>query len=74
MSLLFVKVSFSKILGKPNPTAIMRNIESFSRVCCKSEERVCEDSAVPFIRKLLNGGHESVIEHEKLICTGVKPE
>ncbi len=52
----------------------MRNIESFSRVCCKSEERVCEDSAVPFIRKLLNGGHESVIEHEKLICTGVKPE
>lgn len=55
-----------EILGNPNPSVILRNLESFGRVCYKSEENVTVDSAAPFIRKILKSGHESVIEHEKI--------
>jgi thymidylate synthase (FAD) len=44
----------------------MRNIESYGRVCYKSESVVTHESADPFIRKLIKSGHESVIEHEKI--------
>lgn len=57
---------YFEILGDPNPSAMLRNLESFGRVCYKSEGNITEESAAPFIRKLLKSGHESVIEHEKL--------
>lgn len=60
-----VEPSF-EILGAPNPSAILKNIEEFGRVCYKSEDNITLDSAVPFIRRILKSGHESVIEHEKI--------
>lgn len=57
---------YFEILGNINPSEILRNIESYGRVCYKSESLVTETSAAPFIRKLLKSGHESVIEHEKI--------
>lgn len=57
---------YFEILGNLDPSAMLRNLESFGRVCYKSEGNITEDSAAPFIRKLLKSGHESVIEHEKL--------
>lgn len=60
-----IKPSF-EILGNPNPSAILQNIETFGRVCYKSEENITPESAAPFIRRILKSGHESVIEHEKL--------
>lgn len=42
----------------------LRLIESYGRVCHKSEEHIDEDSAEPFIRKfMIEMGHESVLEH-----------
>lgn len=60
-----IKPSF-EILGGPDPSAILRNIEAFGRVCYKSEGNITPESAAPFIRRILKSGHESVIEHEKL--------
>ncbi|GHU52061.1 thymidylate synthase [Clostridia bacterium] len=49
---------------------ILKNIEKAARVCYKSESS--ENSAENFVKKIINSGHESVIEHEKitvlLIC------
>lgn len=55
-----------EILGNPDSSEILRNIETFGRVCYKSEENITPESAAPFIRRILKSGHESVIEHEKL--------
>lgn len=55
-----------EILGNPNPSTILQNIEAFGRVCYKSEGNITPESAAPFIRKILKSGHESVIEHEKV--------
>lgn len=55
-----------EILGDINPKQILKNIESYGRVCYKSEELITDGSAGPFIRRILENGHESVIEHEKI--------
>jgi len=55
-----------EIMGNINSGEILRNIESYGRVCYKSEGMITEDSAIPFIRRILKSGHESVIEHEKV--------
>ena len=55
-----------EIMGNINPIVILKNIESYGRVCYKSEGLITEDSAIPFIRRILKSGHESVIEHEKI--------
>jgi thymidylate synthase (FAD) len=54
------------ILGTVNSEAILKNIEACGRVCYKSEGLITDDSASPFIRKIIKSGHESVIEHEKI--------
>jgi thymidylate synthase (FAD) len=45
---------------------ILESIEKAGRVCYKSEDRITSDSAKSFIQKILQSGHESVIEHEKI--------
>jgi len=55
-----------QIVGGINPEVIMKNIESFGRVCYKSEQNITDNSAVDFIKKIIKNGHESVIEHEKV--------
>ena len=51
---------------------ILRKIEEAGRVCYKSEGKATEDSAAAFVGKILQSGHESVIEHAsitvKIIC------
>lgn len=41
----------------------MKIIEQAGRVCYKSEVKISTDSAADFIQKILQRGHESVIEH-----------
>lgn len=55
-----------EIIGNINPVEILKNIESYGRVCYKSEGLITDDSAEPFIRRIIKSGHESVIEHEKI--------
>jgi thymidylate synthase (FAD) len=45
---------------------ILESIEKAGRICYKSENKITQDSAKMFIQKILQSGHESVIEHEKI--------
>lgn len=54
-----VQPSF-EILDHSNLTA---TIEIGGRTCYKSEDKVCDGSADPFIEKIKNFKHESVLEH-----------
>lgn len=55
-----------KILTNLDYQAMLRRIEEAGRTCYKSEDKITEASAVPFVRRILKSGHESVIEHESL--------
>ncbi len=60
-----IKPSF-EILDCDDGMEILKKIEKYGRVCYKSENLIDEDSAVRFVRRILDRGHESVIEHEKV--------
>ncbi len=49
-----------------NPEQMLKKIEKAGRTCYKSEDRITGDSAATFIKKIVQSGHESVIEHEKI--------
>lgn len=40
-----------------------RLLESFGRVCYKSEDRITDESAGPFCNRIIESQHESVLEH-----------
>jgi thymidylate synthase (FAD) len=46
---------------------LLEQIERCGRVCYKSEDKITEQSAVPFIRGIVKRGHESVIEMAQLV-------
>ncbi len=45
------------------PDEALEVIERAGRVCYRSEERIGEGTAAPFVRRLIRLGHHSVIEH-----------
>lgn len=45
------------------PAQPLQHIEAAGRTCYKSEEKITPDSAADFVRRILERGHESVIEH-----------
>jgi thymidylate synthase (FAD) len=49
-----------------NGDQILENIERIGRVCYKTEDKITQGSSRKFIKKILENGHESVIEHEKI--------
>ena len=60
-----VKASFQ--LTEPvDPKSIMERLETYGRICYKSESKISGDSADGFIERIIKSGHESVIEHEKI--------
>lgn len=46
------------------PSDIAKYIERAGRVCYKSEDKITDDSAINFCRRLIASGHESVLEHQ----------
>ena len=60
-----IKPSF-EILSFIDSDTILKNIEVAGRTCYKSEDAITSESAPKFIKMLINKGHESVLEHEKL--------
>ena len=46
-----------------NPMDLLQDIERIGRVCYKSEHRITNSSAAPFVRSIIARGHESVLEH-----------
>jgi thymidylate synthase (FAD) len=56
-----------EIVAIDDGQAILKRIEAAGRVCYKSEDKTSDNSAVPFIERILKSGHLSVIEHAS--CT-----
>lgn len=56
----------TELLVTPSYSDMLRTIEFAGRVCYKSEEKITNDSAEEFVRKILKRGHEAVIEHGSL--------
>ena len=42
---------------------IYKQIERVSRVCYKSENKITEDSAKPFVDRMIKSGHGAMLEH-----------
>jgi thymidylate synthase (FAD) len=61
-----------EIVDPIDADAILRKIERAGRTCYKSEDRITAGSAKGFVRRILNSGHHSVIEHTsvtvKFVC------
>lgn len=55
----------AQILFPVDGVQMLKNLERIGRVCYKSEDKITEDSYIPFLGRILRSGHESVIEHEK---------
>lgn len=55
-----------------NGKAIIERLETCGRVCYKSEDKITEDSAIQFLKRIIKSGHEAVLEHcsitVKFIC------
>ena len=51
------------ILSEFNREYILKLIESAGRTCYRSEDKITEDSASDFVRRIVRSGHLSVIEH-----------
>lgn len=47
----------------PGRKTLLRRLERYGRVCYKSEHKTTTDSYVEFIKRLINRGHISVLEH-----------
>ena len=46
-----------------DPMDLLQDVERIGRVCYKSEHRITNSSAAPFVRNIITRGHESVLEH-----------
>jgi len=46
--------------------SMLKNIERAGRTCYKSEDKITNESAPKFVEMIINHGHESVLEHEKI--------
>jgi len=61
-----------EILWMTEGNEILKRIELAGRTCYKSEDKIDDVSAQKFVKRILNAGHHSVIEHiyitVKFIC------
>ncbi len=42
---------------------VLKALEVAGRTCYKSEEKITDESAISFVKKLIDRGHEAMIEH-----------
>lgn len=56
-----------EIVAIDDGQAILKRLEAAGRVCYKSEDKASDNSAAPFVDRILRSGHLSVIEHAS--CT-----
>lgn len=57
---------YYEILSKIEGKEMLKSIERAGRTCYKSEDQIIDESAEKFIKMLIERGHESVLEHEKI--------
>jgi len=54
--------------------ASLKFIEMAGRTCYKSEDKITEDSAEGFVRKLIKAGHLAMVEHSNFVVRMRQPE
>lgn len=54
----------AEIITEENP---LKRIELAGRVCYKSEDKITESSAAPFVKRLIERGHLSPLEHARIL-------
>lgn len=58
-----IKPSFEIIEQQPGLEGIYKQIELAGRICYRSSNKITEDSAKPFVDRMIKSGHHSVLEH-----------
>lgn len=56
-----------EILTPIDTDEALKLIENVGRTCYKSEDKITEESALPFVSGIIKRGHEAVIEHHSFI-------
>ncbi len=59
----FIEPSFEILSEDFTRENVLKTIERAARTCYKSEEKICEGSAVKMLNNLIKRGHEAMIEH-----------
>lgn len=58
-----INPSVNLIKQNPGLSGIYQIIEKIGRVCYKSEDKITEDSAKPFVDRMIKSGHNAMLEH-----------
>lgn len=58
-----IKPSFSIWDQQEGLEGVYKQIEHAGRVCYKSEDKITEDSAKPFVDRMIKSGHGAMLEH-----------
>ena len=58
-----IKPSFEIIEQQPGLEGIYKQIELAGRICYRSSNKITENSAKPFVDRMIKSGHHSVLEH-----------
>lgn len=58
-----IKPSFEVWHQPSSLEGIYKHIEHVGRVCYKSEDKITEDSAKPFVDRMIKSGHGAMLEH-----------
>lgn len=64
-----IKPSYKIIEQEPGINGIYKMIEHAGRVCYKSEDKITEDSAKPFVDRMIKSGHGAMLEHGTVYLT-----
>ncbi|MCM1226109.1 MAG: FAD-dependent thymidylate synthase [Clostridium sp.] len=59
----FIEPSFEILSEDFTRENVLKTIERAARTCYKSEDKICEGSAVKMLNNLIKRGHEAMIEH-----------
>lgn len=59
----FIEQSFEILTPNYSRDEVLKQIELAARTCYKSEDRICEGSASKLVSKLVQLGHEAMLEH-----------
>lgn len=58
-----IKPNFEILEQGPGLEGIYKQIEKVGRTCYKSEDKITEDSAKPFVDRMIKSGHGAMLEH-----------
>lgn len=54
------------MVDKIDGLKLLKKLEKAGRTCYKSENKITDNSCIAFINMIIENGHESVLEHEKV--------